>query len=184
MDISSIALDSEKETYIGRGTGVNEGKTFFLSVVLRREDSIAGMGLGALATWTRELVGKVLTWKNQPVYDELWKIIEDDCLAMCRDKEPQLVAAETWFEPSRPEPYSFASSDGKCDGMVAGYRGGNIDWLTTCKFFSKQLGFGESLMRPSAVSQAPLLGVFMLQGVCALTAGSTGQRVRRIWRYT
>ena len=65
MDISSITAGSEKETYIGQGSGVNEGT-----------------GIGKLASWTKTLVGKVLTWKNRPVYEDLWKIIEDDLLKL------------------------------------------------------------------------------------------------------
>ncbi|KAJ8601874.1 hypothetical protein CTAYLR_002692 [Chrysophaeum taylorii] len=124
MDISSITAGSEKETYIGQGSGVNEGA-----------------GLGGLIPWLKKSVGKVLAWKNRPVYDKLWRVIEEDVLATC-DERFGLVAAPTWFD-NQTKPYEFSSEDGKCTGTVAAYRGGNIDWITTCKFFSSALGFGN-----------------------------------------
>ena len=65
MDISSITTGSELETYIGQGSGVNEGA-----------------GIGKLAGWVKGAVGRYLAWKNRPVYEELWKIIEDDLLGL------------------------------------------------------------------------------------------------------
>jgi len=128
MDISSITEGSEKETYIGQGSGVNEGT-----------------GIGALSGFVQNIVGKILTRKNRPVYDKLWTIIEDDLLAMVKESVPELSPRRTWFsEPgSTPEPYTFATADGKCDGTVSCYKGGRIDWITTCKFFSNKLGFGN-----------------------------------------
>ena len=128
MDISSITAGSEKETYIGQGSGVNEGT-----------------GIGALAGWVKGLVGKYLSWKNRPVYEGLWEIIEDDLLGMVQEHEPKLEQRRTWFsEPgSAPSSHTFATADGKCEGTVAGYKGGRIDWITTCKFFSEELGFGN-----------------------------------------
>lgn len=118
MDISSITPDSEKETYIGQGSGVNEGT-----------------GLGALNSFAKRAMGKILTWKNRPIYDDLWVVIEE-CLTMI-DNRVQLEQCPTWFGPS---PHSFGTDD--CAGTVAGYRGGKVDWVTTCKFFST-LGFGN-----------------------------------------
>ena len=128
MDISSITKDSEKETYIGQGSGVNEGT-----------------GIGALGGWIKGLVGKVLSWKNRPVYERLWQIIESDLLAMVQAHESKLTQRRTWFsEPGdAPAAHTFATADGKCEGTVAGYKGGRIDWITTCKFFSSELGFGN-----------------------------------------
>jgi len=128
MDISSITEGSELETYVGQGSGVNKGT-----------------GIGALAGWVKGLVGRYLSWKNRPVYEKLWSIIEDDLLAMVQEHEPALTQRRTWFsEPgSEPSDHSFATADGKCEGTVAGYKGGRIDWITTCKFFSSDLGFGN-----------------------------------------
>jgi len=128
MDISSITTGSELETYIGQGSGVNEGA-----------------GIGKLAGWVKGAVGRYLAWKNRPVYEELWKIIEDDLLGMVQAHEPKLEQRRTWFsEPgASPSAHTFATADGKCEGTVAGYKGGKIDWITTCKFFSKELGFGN-----------------------------------------
>lgn len=128
MDISSITEGSEKETYIGQGSGVNEGT-----------------GIGALAAWSKSLVGKFLTWKNKPIYEELWNIIEDDLLKLVQEHEPALEQRRTWFsEPgSEPTSHTFTTADGKCEGTVAGYKGGKVDWITTCKFFSSELGFGN-----------------------------------------
>jgi hypothetical protein len=125
MDISSITEGTEKETYIGQGSGVNEGT-----------------GIGALASWLQAVVGKILTWKNRPIYDKLWTVIEDDLLAMVQQKVPELTPRPTWFS-SLDEPYSFSTDDGKCQGTVAAYKGGRVDWVTTCKFFSQSLGFGN-----------------------------------------
>lgn len=128
MDISSITAGSERETYIGQGSGVN-----------------AGTGVGALAGWVKGLVGKILTRKNRPIYEDLWQIIEDDLLAMVQAHEPKLEQRRTWFaEPgAAPAAHTFATADGKCEGTVAGYKGGRVDWITTCKFFSSELGFGN-----------------------------------------
>jgi len=128
MDISSITAGSEKETYIGQGSGVN-----------------AGTGIGALAGWVKGLVGKYLARKNRPVYEALWEIIEGDLLAMVQEHEPALEQRRTWFtEPgSAPAAHTFATEDGKCEGTVAAYKGGKVDWITTCKFFSSELGFGN-----------------------------------------
>jgi len=128
MDISSITAGSEKETYIGQGSGVN-----------------SGTGIGALAGWVKGLVGRYLSWKNRPVYERLWQIIEDDLLAMVREHEPALEQRRTWFsEPGdAPAAHTFTTADGKCEGTVAGYKGGRVDWITTCKFFSSELGFGN-----------------------------------------
>ena len=115
MDISSITEGSELETYVGQGSGVNKGT-----------------GIGALAGWVKGLVGRYLSWKNRPVYEKLWSIIEDDLLAMVQKHEPALTQRRTWFsEPgSEPSDHSFATADGKCEGTVAGYKGGRIDWIT------------------------------------------------------
>ena len=128
MDISSITEGSEKETYIGQGSGVNEGT-----------------GMGKLASWAKGLVGKILARKNKPVYEALWKIIEDDLLQMVKEYEPTLEQRRTWFtEPgAAPAAHTFTTEDGKCEASVAGYKGGRIDWITTCKFFSSELGFGN-----------------------------------------
>ena len=125
MDISSITAGSEKETYIGQGSGVNEGA-----------------GVGKLAGWAKKAVGKLLTWRNTPVYNDLWDIIENDCLAVVKERVPELEMRRTWFS-DEVAPYSFATDDGQCEGTVAGYKGGRVDWITTCKFFSKALGFGN-----------------------------------------
>jgi len=124
MDISSITPDSEKETYIGQGSGVNEGS-----------------GIAALGSWLTKLVGKYLARKNKPIYDELWTIIHDDLLEACRARAG-VEAAPTWFSTDKA-PYAFATEDGACTGEVAAYSGGPIDWVTTCKFFSSTLGFGN-----------------------------------------
>lgn len=112
MDISSITAGSEKETYIGQGSGVNEGA-----------------GVGRLAGWAKGLVGRFLSWKNRPVYEGLWSIIEDDLLAMVQEHEPTLEQRRTWFsEPdTTPAAHTFATADGKCEGTVAGYKGGERD---------------------------------------------------------
>ena len=125
MDISSITPDSERETYIGQGSGVNEGT-----------------GLGALGGYVQKLVGRYLCWRNAPVYDDLWEIIEDDLLGLCRERVPELAPGKTWFDDAAG-PHAFATADGACSGEVAGYAGGPIDWVTTCKFFSRTLGFGN-----------------------------------------
>ena len=125
MDISSITPDSEKETYIGQGSGVNEGT-----------------GIAALGARLTRWVGKYLAWKNRPIYGELWDIIENDLLAMCADRVPSLKPGKTWFD-DMDAPHVFASADGACEGEVASYSGGPIDWVTTCKFFSSTLGFGN-----------------------------------------
>jgi len=125
MDISSITEGSERETYIGQGSGVNKGT-----------------GIGKLAAGLQKLVGKFLSWKNLPVYNELWDIIEDDCLGLVKARVPELRPAPTWFS-EEAAPHSFASADGMCTGEVAAYKGGRVDWVTTCKFFSKSLGFGN-----------------------------------------
>ena len=142
MDISSITEGSEKETYIGQGSGVNEGT-----------------GIGALAAWSKSLVGKFLTWKNKPIYEELWNIIEDDLLKLVQEHEPALEQRRTWFsEPgSEPTSHTFTTADGKCEGTVAGYKGGKVDWITTCKFFSSELGFGN-LRIDGWATRAPLPG--------------------------
>ena len=44
---------------------------------------------------------------------------------------------------SAPAAHAFATADGKCEGSVAAYKGGKVDWITTCKFFSSELGFGN-----------------------------------------
>lgn len=64
---------------------------------------------------------------------------------MVREHEPALEQRRTWFaEPGAPpSSHTFATADGKCEGTVAGYKGGKIDWITTCKFFSEELGFGN-----------------------------------------
>lgn len=126
MDITSITEGSEKETYIGQGSGVNEGT-----------------GIGTLSAWLQTLVGKLLTWKNRPIYEKLWTVIEDDLLAMVQQRTPELAPRRTFFSDSVVGPHSFATDDGMCDGTVAAYKGGKVDWLTTCKFFSKSLGFGN-----------------------------------------
>lgn len=126
MDISSITKGSELETYIGQGSGVNQGT-----------------GIGALSGFVQKVVGKYLTWKNQPICDKLWTIIEDDLLAMAQEKVPDLRQASTCFSPNTTTTHSFQTPDGTCQGSVAAYKGGNIDWITTCRFFSKQLGFGN-----------------------------------------
>ena len=125
MDISSITPDSEKETYIGQGSGVNEGT-----------------GIAALGARLTRWVGKYLAWKNRPIYGELWDIIESDLLAMCADRVPSLKPGKTWFD-DMDAPHVFASADGACEGEVASYSGGPINWVTTCKFFSSTLGFGN-----------------------------------------
>lgn len=126
MDISSITAGSERETYIGQGSGVNEGA-----------------GIGALSSWLKNMVGRVLARKNRPVYEKLWTIIEYDLLASVRERVPGLAPRPTWFEPDKTEPHAFATDDGTCDGTVAAYKGGRVDWLATCKFFSRTLGFGN-----------------------------------------
>jgi len=128
MDISSITEGSEKETYIGQGSGVNEGT-----------------GIGALSGFFMKLVGKFLTWKNRPIFDKLWTVIEGDLLKMVQERVP-IEPRRTWFAKDKdapPSPHSFATEDGQCEGTVSAYKGGRIDWITTCKFFSKQLGFGN-----------------------------------------
>ena len=127
MDISSITEGSEKETYIGQGSGVNEGT-----------------GMGKLSGFFMKLVGKFLTWKNRPIFDKLWTVIEGDLLKMVRERVP-IEPRRTWFadKDAPPLPHSFATEDGQCEGTVSAYKGGRIDWITTCKFFSKQLGFGN-----------------------------------------
>lgn len=128
MDISSITKGSELETYIGQGSGVNEGA-----------------GMGRLAGFIQKLVGKILTRKNKPIFEKLWTIIEDDLLTMVQERTPTLEKKRTWFVPkgSTPEAYTFETEDGTCEGSVECYKGGRIDWITTCKFFSKSLGFGN-----------------------------------------
>ena len=140
MDISSITEGSEKETYIGQGSGVN-----------------AGTGIGALAGWVKGLVGKYLARKNRPVYEDLWQIIEGDLLTMVQEHEPALEQRRTWFtEPGdAPAAHTFATADGKCEGTVAAYKGGRVDWITTCKFFSSELGFGN-LRIDGWATRAPL----------------------------
>ena len=66
----------------------------------------------------------MLSWKNRPVYEDLWKIIEDDLLTMVQAYEPALEQRRTWFsEPgAAPSDHTFATSDGKCTGTVAGYK--------------------------------------------------------------
>merc|ERR1719399_410805 len=93
MDISSITAGSEKETYIGQGSGVNEGT-----------------GVGRLAGWVKGAVGRVLSWKNRPVYEDLWRIIEDDLLALVQAREPALEQRRTWFaeEGAAPSAHTFA----------------------------------------------------------------------------
>ena len=142
MDISSITEGSEKETYIGQGSGVN-----------------AGTGIGALAGWVKGLVGKYLARKNRPVYEDLWQIIEGDLLTMVQEHEPALEQRRTWFtEPGdAPAAHTFATADGKCEGTVAAYKGGRVDWITTCKFFSSELGFGN-LRIDGWATRAPLPG--------------------------
>jgi len=125
MDISSITAGSERETYIGQGSGVNEGT-----------------GIGALGGWLKAMVGKFLARKNRPVYEELWNIINDDCLGMVQEHVPLLEPRPTWFS-DKAEPHTFTSDDGKCEATVAAYKGGRVDWITTCKFFSSTLGFGN-----------------------------------------
>jgi len=128
MDISSITAGSEKETYIGQGSGVNKGT-----------------GVGALAGWAKRLVGRYLSWKNRPVYERLWQIIEADLLGMVQQHEPALSQRRTWFAElgAPPTAHTFTTADGKCEGTVAAYKGGRVDWITTCKFFSSELGFGN-----------------------------------------
>ena len=128
MDISSITKGSELETYIGQGSGVNEGT-----------------GIGALAGFIQNLVGKILTKKNKPIYEKLWTVIEDDCLGLVKDRTPDLEKRRTWFVPegTPPDAFTFATDDGSCEGTVECWKGGKIDWITTCKFFSKTLGFGN-----------------------------------------
>ena len=140
MDISSITEGSEKETYIGQGSGVN-----------------AGTGIGALAGWVKGLVGKYLARKNRPVYEDLWQIIDGDLLTMVQEHEPALEQRRTWFtEPGdAPAAHTFATADGKCEGTVAAYKGGRVDWITTCKFFSSELGFGN-LRIDGWATRAPL----------------------------
>ncbi len=155
MDISSITKDSEKETYIGQGSGVNEGT-----------------GIGALGGWIKGLVGKVLSWKNRPVYERLWQIIESDLLAMVQAHESKLTQRRTWFsEPGdAPAAHTFATADGKCEGTVAAYKGGKVDWITTCKFFSSELGFGNLRIDGWATreTRAPHVAVHLW---CAAQAG-------------
>mmetsp|Transcript_28007 Transcript_28007/g.86633 ORF Transcript_28007/g.86633 Transcript_28007/m.86633 type:complete len:368 (+) Transcript_28007:875-1978(+) len=124
MDISSITPDSERETYIGQGSGVNEGT-----------------GIGALGNRLKAWVGRLLARKNKPIYDELWTIIHDDLLAAC-EARAGVRPAPTWFSSDKA-PHAFATDDGACAGEVAAYSGGPIDWVTTCKFFSSTLGFGN-----------------------------------------
>jgi hypothetical protein len=128
MDISSITAGSEKETYIGQGSGVNDG-----------------IGIGALSSWLKSAIGRILAYRNRPVYEKLWTIIENDLLAMVRERVPELTSRPTWFDVSDASgsPYSFGTDDGTCDGTVSAYRGGRVDWLTTCRFFSRTLGFGN-----------------------------------------
>jgi len=129
MDIKSfLAGEMEhdnKETYLGEGSGIHNSKDTFVARSLKK------------------LAGKVLTWKNRPIYDQLWTVIEDDLLPMVQQRVPQLEQRPTWFV-NAPSQYDFVTADGQCDGSVAAYyKGARIDWITTCKFFSKQLGFGN-----------------------------------------
>ena len=139
MDISSITSGSERETYIGQGSGVN-----------------SGTGIGALAGWLKGLVGKYLAKKNKPVYEELWKIINDDLLGLVQEAVPELEPSRTWFSEEKA-PYTFQTDDGTCEATVAGYKGGRVDWITTCKFFSSELGFGN-LRIDGWATRAPLPG--------------------------
>ena len=86
-------------------------------------------------------VGRLLARKNKPIYDELWTIIHDDLLAAC-EARAGVRPAPTWFSSDKA-PHAFATDDGACAGEVAAYSGGPIDWVTTCKFFSSTLGFGN-----------------------------------------
>jgi hypothetical protein len=95
MDISLITAGSERDTYIGQGSGVNDGT-----------------GIGALSSWLKSAVGRILAYKNRPVYDGLWTIIEDDLLSMIRERVPELISHPTWFDADTSGPYSFATDDG------------------------------------------------------------------------
>jgi hypothetical protein len=129
LDIASLTAGSKKETLFGKGSGVNEGS-----------------GIGALPGVVKKLIGKYLTWKNRPIYDQLWAFIQDDLLnKMIKEKVPELSPRRTCFDKPGTEPklHSFQTPDGGCDGTVSAYKGGRIDWLTTCQLFSKKLGFGS-----------------------------------------
>jgi hypothetical protein len=128
MDLSSGLGGSERETYVGRSSGVNKGK-----------------GIGALAGWAKGLIGRFLSWKNRPIYKKLSDIIDVDLLTMVQARVPELKQGRTAFSSpgDKPAEHAFASADGNCEGRVAGFKGGNVDWLTTCSFYNKALGFGN-----------------------------------------
>uniref|UniRef100_A0A7S3U3M3 Red chlorophyll catabolite reductase n=1 Tax=Strombidinopsis acuminata TaxID=141414 RepID=A0A7S3U3M3_9SPIT len=127
MDISTVAKGSGRETFVGQ-SGMNQGT-----------------GIGALTDLIKLGVGRLLTWKNRPVYDKLSAIIEDDLLGLVKARVPDLEQKRTAFaEPgAKPASHAFESADGKCKGHVAAYKGGKVDWITTCSFFSESLGFGN-----------------------------------------
>lgn len=143
----------DKETLFGQTSGVSDDDDNDGTAVSAQRRS------SAIATWFQNAVGRIFTWKNKPIYEKLWTIIEDDCLALIQQKIPELQPRRTWFDSAGPDdgnddvvakattasaatPHSFVSADGTCQGTVAAYRGGRVDWLTTCRFFSKALGFG------------------------------------------
>lgn len=128
MDLSSLKDGSELETFVGRGSGINEGE-----------------GMGALEGWAKGLVGRFLSLKNRPIYNKLCEIVEADLLTMLQQRVPELNLRRTAFSSpgDAPAEHFFASADGKCEGHVAGYKGGKIDWLTTCSFYNEAMGFGN-----------------------------------------
>jgi hypothetical protein len=140
MDISSITAGSERETYIGQGSGVNEGTgigalgTSSRIARCRRPSRLPLLTRDAVVAaggWLKAMVGKFLARKNRPVYEELWNIINDDCLGMVQEHVPLLEPRPTWFS-DKAEPHTFTSDDGKCEATVAAYKGGRVDWITTC----------------------------------------------------
>jgi hypothetical protein len=137
----------ERETSLG-SSGVNDGK-----------------GIGALAAWAKKLVGGFLSWKNRPIYEELCRFIDDDLLTLVQAHVPDLEQRRTAFSApgGAPAEHSFASVNSKCEGRIAGYKGGKVDWLTTCSFYNEALGFGNTRIDgwSDRSTRAPHMGIHL-----------------------
>lgn len=127
-DSTWLDQGSERETYLGSGSGVNEGDA-----------------IGAFKSWIKAGVGRYLSWKNRPIHDKLWTIISDDVLGTVQKRIPDLEQRRTAFSApgDAPSTHVYASDDGAFEGRISGYRGGKADWVSTSIFFYDKLGFGN-----------------------------------------
>jgi hypothetical protein len=147
-NISSIAEGQDARSYIGEETTVSQD-----------DDDKNTRRHSWLTTELQALVGKILTWRTQPIYNKLQGMLDDDLMPLVRQRTATLVTRPTGFETNAlvnggnittttttnddHQETSFASDDGACTGKIAAWKGGRIDWITTASFFHTTKGFGN-----------------------------------------